>query len=121
MARERTNRTPEQVTGDLLSKRLSSEQQLALLRSREFRQYHGQLREELSSRTRLHPDDFRIVHSATECDVVERQTGKRIRTIAHDPDFGSIGGFEDERRFECEFHNVSSVPFIISSGKIYIY
>lgn len=89
MAGER-NLSTQDVTGNLLSRRLNLEQKLVILKSSEFQQYLDRLREDLLLTLNLPPNDFKLVHSLADCEVVEIFTGNRTRTVSYDIDFGTV-------------------------------
>ena len=127
MEREKNRRTSEQVTSDILIKRLSNIQLACLLEHPEFKEYHSEIIENLQVKNGFGLDDFARIHSSDKCNIEEVETEYDVRVGGLDIDFGRWSNLIPLKLRRCTEHKTSSTTFIesisgyIQEGSFYSY
>lgn len=118
MVSERKQRTSEEITGDMLVKRLNNSQLLQLVGNDKFQQYQSKILERLQPINGLRLSDFRKVHSSNDCRIEEIETGESIQVGGVDIDFGRWSHRIPLKKMACTGHNVVSNIFFDHYGDV---
>jgi len=116
MSPERKNRTSQEVTVDLMLKRLSDRQQRALIGLPEFEEFQDKLIEKFQSRDNLSLDNFRKIHS--QCEIEEIEAEENIELWGVDIDIGRWSKLVPLKKLRCLKHETFSNKFIEWQGDI---
>lgn len=109
---EKRRRSRQQVTEDLLVKRLNGGQLLSLVDLKNFEPFQVRIRQELASTNGFDVEDFEKVHGSGDCDVQVVDTGEKVIARSTGYDFGEFDTTLEVKRLECGGHGSASADFI---------